>query len=70
MNGFRSQLSVALGSAATCKRSKVSVKAAIQPITPVMMRFQAKPLLGLGRGSDEVFTVLTVSVLHGSLVTF
>lgn len=71
MNGFRSQLKVASGLLATCRRSSVRVKAAIQPMMPVMIRVQAKRLPGAGITSASwVESSLTVSVLHARLMTF
>ena len=71
MNGLRSQLSVASGFVATCKRSRVRVKAAIQPRMPERINVQAKRLPGLGNASVFVAdSSLTLSVLHARLVTF
>ena len=71
MNGFRSQLRVASGLVATCRRSRVNVKAAIQPRMPERINVQAKRLPGLGSASVLVVdSSLTLSVLHARLVTF
>lgn len=71
INGFRSQLNTASGFVATWIRSMMRLKAANQPMIPVMIRVQAKRLPGAGRTSvaNDVCS-LTVSVLHARLVTF
>ena len=71
IKGFRSQLKVASGLVATCKRSRVNVNAAIQPKMPERIKVQEKRLPGLGSSNElpEVSS-LTHSVLHARLVTF